>query len=127
MGDKKKPDMYAENKAVMPYGDNVSAPAIRKEDIVGWKQEQSIKTNHYFKARYDEIKEEYLKLMELFEWNELVYKSQYSFIPIKGNTYYLYQRKNDTLFLSLIEPQYWDQIFMGAFKLDSDDKWIKVD
>lgn len=123
----KKPDMYAEDKAIMPYGDSVAAPAIKQEDIAGWKIEQAIKTNHYLESRYNEIKEEYRKLIEMFEWNELVYKSQYNFVPIKGHTYYLYQKEDNRLFLSLIEPENWDQIFLGAFKLDSDDKWIKVE
>lgn len=122
----KKPDMYAENKAVMPYGDSVGAPAIRTDDIVGWKNEQAVKTNHYFNARYEEIKEEYRRLIEQYEWNKLVYKSHYNFVPVKGHTYYLYQKDDTNLFLSLIEPHLWDQIFIGAFKLDSEDKWIQV-
>ena len=28
----KKPDMYAENKAIMPYGDSVAAPKIELTD-----------------------------------------------------------------------------------------------
>jgi len=127
MASDKKPDMYAEDKAIMPYGDSVAAPAIRKEDIVGWKSEQAVKTNHYLQTRYNEIKEEYRKLIEMYEWNQLVYKSHYNFVPVKGHTYYLYQKEDKGLFLSLIEPTLWDQIFIGAFKLDSDDKWIKVD
>lgn len=123
----KKPDMYAEDKAIMPYGDSVAAPAIKQEDIASWKLEQAVKTNHYLESRYNEIKEEYRKLIEMFEWNELVYKSQYNFVPIKGHTYYLYQKEDNRLFLSLIEPENWNQIFLGAFKLDSDDKWIKVE
>ena len=37
------------------------------------------------------------------------------------------QREEDeTLFLSLIGPDEWNQIFIGSFRLDSDDKWTKV-
>ncbi len=43
----KKPDMFAENKSVMPYGDNVGAPAIRPDDVDTWKNEKVTKTNHY--------------------------------------------------------------------------------
>lgn len=126
MGTKKKPDQVADSPGLLPYASNVSAPAIKPDDIVGWKTEQALKTNRYFSTRYEEIKEEYRKLIEMYEWNELVYKSKYTFIPNKGSTYYLYQRKNEDLFLSLIEPELWNQIFIGAFKLDSDDKWIKL-
>ena len=126
MDTKKKPDQVADSPGLLPYASNVGAPALRPDNIVGWKTEQAIKTNHFFQTRYEEIKEEYRKLIELYEWNELVYKSNYTFIPIKGAVYFLYQRENEQLFLSLIEPEFWNQIFIGAFKLDSEDKWIKV-
>jgi len=123
---KKKPDMFAENKAIMPYGDSVAAPSIHPTDLTAYKQEKIIKANQYFEARFDEIKEEYKKLLEAYKWNELVFNSNFRFEPIKGHTYYLYQKKDETLFLSLIEPHLWKEIFIGAFKLDSEDKWIKV-
>ena len=123
---KEKPDNVADNPGILPYGSNVGAPAIKQTDVDTWKAEKVIKTNHYFKTRYNEIREEYKKLIKAYEWNKLVYESDFKFEPIKGKTYYLYQRKQG-LFLSLIEPEYWNQIFVGAFKLDSNDKWDKVD
>ena len=124
---KDKPDMFAENKAIMPYGDSVSAPSIHPTNISAYKQEKVIKTNHYFEARFGEIKEEYRKLLEAYKWNELVYNSDFRFEPIKGNVYHLYQKEDEKLFLSLIGPDEWDQIFIGSFRMDSDDKWTKVD
>ena len=125
--EKDKPDMFAKDKAVMPYGDSVGAPAIRPTNISAYKNEKVIKTNQYFKARFDEIKEEYKKLLESYEWNELVYSSDFRFEPIKGKSYHLYQREEDeTLFLSLIGPDDWNQIYVGSFRLDSDDKWDKI-
>ena len=126
MTKKKKPDNVADNPSILPYGSNVWAPAIKSTNIDTWKNEKVIKTNKYFKARYNEIKEEYKKLIEAYEWSKLVYESEFKFEPIKGETYYLYQ-KDTKLFLSLIEPEYWNQIFIGAFRLDSNDKWEKVD
>ena len=67
------------------------------------------------------------KLIENFEWNKLVYASDYKFEPEKGKVYFLYQKEDETLFLSLIEPEMWDKIFIGAFKLDSENKWIKLE
>ena len=117
MGTKKKPDMYAEDKAIMPYGDSVAAPSISPTNISAYKEEKVIKTNHYFEARFNEA----------YKWNELVYNSDFRFEPIKGKVYHLYQReKDETLFLSLIGPDEWNQIFIGSFRMDSDDKWAKV-
>jgi len=123
---KKKPDQVADNPGLLPYGSNVGAPAIKPGDIATWKLEKVSKTNSYFSARYEEIKEEYKKLIERYEWNKLVYESDFRFEPVKGKIYFLYQKDDGSLFLSLIEPELWNQIFIGAFKLDSEDKWEKV-
>ena len=126
---KDKPDNVADNPGLLPYASNVGAPVIKQDDVDTWKNQKVVKTNHYFETRYNEIKEEYRKLIESYEWNKLVYESEFKWEPVKGETYYLYQRSegNQDLFLSLIEPQYNEWIFIGAFKLDSNDKWEKVE
>ena len=126
---KDKPDNVADNPGLLPYASNVGAPVIKPDDVDTWKNQKVVKTNHYFETRYNEIKEEYRKLIESYEWNKLVYESEFKWEPVKGETYYLYQRSegNQDLFLSLIEPQYNEWIFIGAFKLDSNDKWEKVE
>ena len=122
---KDKPDMFAEEKAIMPYGDSVAAPKIDIPNTNAWVAQQSVDVNNYLSSKFIELKEEYAKLIALYKWNELVSKSEFSFIPIKGHTYYLYQREDEKLFLSLIEPEYWNQLFVGEVTLDSDNKWIK--
>ena len=123
----KKPDMYAENKVIMPYGDSVAAPRIELEDTNSWVAKQTVDVNNYLVTKFSELKKEYAKLIALYKWNELVSKADFSFIPVKGHIYFLYQRKNGNLFLSLIEPDFWDQLYVGSVKLDSDNKWIKVE
>ena len=122
----KKPDMYAEEKALMPYGDSVAAPKIDIPNTNAWVAQQSVNVNHFLSTKFLELKKEYAELIALYKWNELVNKSEFSFIPVKGHTYYLYQRENEKLFLSLIEPEYWNQLFVGSVTLDSDNKWIKI-
>ena len=117
---KKKPNL-------LPYGSNVGAPSIKPTDISSWKDEKVVTTNHYFSSRYDEIKKDYLKLMEEYEWNTLVYNAEFRFKPVMGKIYFLYQKDDGKLFLSLIEPNEWDKIFIGAFKLISDNRWEKTD
>ena len=124
---KKKPDNVADNPNILPYGTNVGAPAIKPNDVGVWRSEKIIKTNQYFEAKFNEIKEDYQKLIENYEWNKLVYASDFKFEPEKGKVYFLYQKEDETLFLSLIEPDMWDKIFVGAIKLDSENKWIKLE
>ena len=122
-----KDDNVAKKPNLLPYGSNVGAPSIKPTDISSWKDEKVITTNHYFSSRYDEIKKDYLKLMEEYEWNTLVYNAEFRFKPVMGKIYFLYQKDDGKLFLSLIEPNEWDKIFIGAFKLISDNRWEKTD
>ena len=122
-----KDDNVAKKPNLLPYGSNVGAPSIKPTDISSWKDEKVITTNHYFSSRYDEIKKDYLKLMEEYEWNTLVYNAEFRFKPVMGKVYFLYQKDDGKLFLSLIEPNEWDKIFIGAFKLISDNRWEKID
>ena len=75
----KKPDNVADNPGLLPYGSNVSAPAIKVEDINAWKQINSVKVNHQLQTKFNELKEEYKKLVEEYKWNELVYNAKFSF------------------------------------------------
>jgi len=124
---KKKPDQVADSPGLLPYASNVGAPAIKATNLTSYKQEKLVKTNKFFSSKYDEIKEEYRKLMESYEWNQLIYNSSFSFKPEKGVVYHLYQRSNQKLFLSIIQPNEWDEIYIGSFRLDSNDKWEKVE
>lgn len=124
---KNKPDQVADNPSILPYASNVGAPAIKPSNLTSYKEEKLVKTNKYFSSRYEEIKEEYKKLMESYEWNQLIYNCSFSFKPEKGEIYHLYQRNDQNLFLSIIGPTEWNEIYIGSFRLDSNDKWEKVD
>ena len=60
----------------------------------------SLKANKYFESRLNEIKDEYKKLVDEYNWTSLVYESTYSFQPILGEPYYLYQNKNKTIIIN---------------------------
>ena len=129
---KKKPDLVAWDEErgyysrELTYGSNNSAPVIKLDDVAGWKQTQAHKANKIFTKKYDEIKEDFKQLVNEVQWNEFVYSSKYSFIPVMGETYYLYEKADGNPFLSLIAPNEWNMKFIGATKLDSNNKWIQI-
>ena len=82
--------------------------------------------NDYFQSRLNELKDEYQKLVEEYNWTKLVYESSYNFQPIIGEIYHMYEKNDKTLWLSLIGPNEWDQPYIGSFKLLTDGKWEKV-
>lgn len=122
----KKPDNVADNPALLPYASNVGAPTIRPDNVDVWKQRSIHKVNKQLSTKFEELKQEYRKLVEEFQWNELVYTAKFSYEPIIGETYHLYIGKDGTPFLSLIEPHEWNREHIGSFRLDSNQKWIKI-
>ncbi len=86
----------------------------------------AVDANHYFESRLNELKGEYKKLVDEYNWTSLVYASTYNFQPIVGKSYHLYEGKDKKIFLSLIEPELWKQKYIGTFKLINNGKWEKV-
>jgi hypothetical protein len=122
----KKPDNVAETPGLLPYGSNVSAPAIKVEDITAWKSVNVVKVNHQLQTRFNELKEEYKKLVEEYKWNELVYNAKFNFEPVIGQTYHLYVGRDGNIFLSMVNPNEWNYEWVGSFSLDSNNKWNKI-
>jgi hypothetical protein len=59
-------------------------------------------------------------------WNEIIYSSDFNFEPVIGEIYHLYKRKNNKTYLSLIGPDEWKKECLGSFKLNYDNKWLKI-
>ena len=131
--DKKKPDLvvwdenngYYANK--LAYGSNLGAPAIKIDDVSGWRQSNVNDLNSRFKSEYEELFEKAKKLKEEFEWNEFVYtKVKYSFLPTVGHTYHVYKNDDGGFFMSIIEPSFWKKEHVGSTKLESTNKWLII-
>lgn len=130
---KDKPDnvVWDEEKGYyskeLTYGSNLSAPAITLDDVKGWRSKEVVGVSNQLGAKFEELKNEMVKLHEEFQWNQLIYSQvDYSFIPVIGHTYHLYKRDNGSMFMSLIEPGQWKKEHLGSFVLESTSKWKKL-
>jgi hypothetical protein len=112
--------------SILPYASNVSAPVIKPDDIDSWKQRNVHKVNKQLQTKFLELKREYQKLVEEYHWNDLVYHCKFSFEPIIGETYHMFVGRDGRPFLSLISPNEWSMEHIGSFKLNSEQKWIKL-
>ena len=108
---------------IKSYPTSVGAPGFEPIKV---DKSSSVSANHYFESRLNELKEEYKKLIQEYNWTKLVYESKYLFQPIVGHIYHLYEDKDKALFLSLIAPNEWDRPYIGSFKLQTDGKWEKI-
>jgi len=128
----KKPDLvvWSEEKGYypkeLPYGSNIGAPAIRIDNIDGWKREMADVANKFFDTKYDEIKIQLEELLKNVEWNEFVYNSSIGFIPIIGHIYHIYKLDDGSRLLSIISPEEWNMEFIASTKLDTNNRWIKL-
>jgi hypothetical protein len=128
----KKPDnvVFSEEKgynaSLLSYSTSVGAPVIRVDDLISWKSRGITNVNKEFENKFNELKIQYEKLMQEFEWNEIVYNAKFSFEPVIGEIYHLYVGDDGTNYLSIISPQEWNKEHVGSFKLNSDKKWIHI-
>ncbi|CAM4115787.1 DUF2452 domain-containing protein [Flavobacterium branchiophilum] len=130
---KKLPDQVVYDTALgyhanrLSYPTQVGAPVIQIDDVAAWKTRGVRQVNKEFEQKFSELKLQFEKLMMEFEWNEVIYKSKFSFEPVIGEIYHLYENKHGEHFLSLIGPKDWNKEHVGSFQLNSEKKWIKID
>ena len=114
------------NANILPYGSSVSAPVIKIEDISSYKQRNVKKIQTKFNKKYQELVDEYNNLVDEVKLNQVVYQSKFSFEPIIGHIYHLYYGNDGKYFLSLIEPEMWNQEFVLSVELNSEHKWVLI-
>jgi hypothetical protein len=130
----KKPDLVVFNEeknqydaSLKPYGTSASSPVIKPLNTESWKNDGIQRVNKQLKSKFDEVKKEYEALMEKFEYNDLIYNAKFSFEPIFGENYHLYNNKNNEPFLSIIAPEQCSFEYLGSFRLNTDKMWEKID
>ena len=130
----KRPDLvvFDEDKqrfdaAFRPYATNVGAPQIKLPNNGSWKNSQIYKANKHLKAKYEALTAEYDALLKILEYNELVTASKFTFEPLIGEVYHLYNNTKEQPFLSIIDPDSCDFQHLGSFRLTSDYLWEIVE
>ena len=120
--------MVVDEPQLMQYPTNVGAPAFMVPDVLSHKNERGVTATNYLESKFDELKAEYFKLVEMANDTDMVYNAVYNFIPTVGNVYHLYSNHNEKLFLSIIGPEEWDIAeYKGSFKFTTDNIWLRVD
>lgn len=100
-------------------------PRIVPQDLTSFKSRGIGKVERELQQELVELRERYLRVIDEFNWNKLVYEACYRFEPIIGDTYHLYEVNGDH-HLSMITPEQWSQRWIGSFRLNSDARWEVV-
>ena len=129
----KKPDMVVFNEetqqydaSLKPYATSASAPVIKPLNTATWRNDGVQRVNKQIKSEFEEVKKQYENLLKKFEYNDLVYNSKFSFEPIVGESYHLYNNRKQETFLSIIAPEQCNFEHLGSFRLNTDKMWEKV-
>lgn len=112
----------------LPYPRSTPSPRIVPTDLSSFKARGASKAQRVFRQQLTEMQERYQQVIDQFNWNKLVYESAFTFQPVIGETYHLYQmREGEGFSLSLIGPGEWSHRFVGSFRLDADGRWELVE
>lgn len=127
---KKIPDNIVFNYDTNKYDSNLknfpTTVGSQKFDPIKVDSSSSYDASNYFNSKFKELKESYEKLVTEIQWTKILYESEYSFQPITGENYFLYEKKDNKYFLSLIQPHQWEKKFIGIFCLQNNGTWKKI-
>ncbi len=126
MDEKKLPDSYVVDRRLKTYPTEIGSLNFKVDDIELFKINKTSKLKNFYNQKFEEIKKEYISLMNDIEVNERLYNCKYSFEPIVGQTYHLYLKDDGTEFLSIISPEEWkNKSLIGSYLYDSDGRWVE--
>jgi len=112
--------------AFMPYPVSTLSPPIVPNDLTSFKSRGLSQVERDLKQKLTEIREEYIAVVEQFNWNKLVYESEIRFEPIVGEIYHLY-RIRERYALSMVSPDQWFQPHVASFRLTVGRQWEVVE
>jgi len=111
--------------AFMPYPVSTLSPPIIPNDLTSFKTRGITEVQRDLQQKLTEIREEYLRVIDHFNWNKLVYESEIRFEPVVGGTYYLYAMRTGRA-LSMISPEQWPHRHLATLRLNMDRQWLVV-
>jgi len=106
----------------LPYPVSRLAAKIIPQDLTSFKSRGVSRVERELQQEMIEIQERYMEVIDAFNWNKLIYESQFGFEPVCGELYHLYDVEGKH-HLSMIAPEEWHQRWIGSFRLNADGRW----
>ena len=113
------------SRAFMPYPVSTLSPPIVPNDLTSFKSRGISEVQRDLQQKLVEIREQYLKAIDHFNWNKLVYEAEIHFEPVVGGVYHLYDIGGRRA-LSMIEPGQWPHRHLATVRLNYDRQWLVV-
>lgn len=131
-------EIYHKQLSVLPYSASVAGAVIKatEEGVIKHKALTAMEeqTNMQLEQIRKQIELLALQAQEIQKRKELslmIYNARLSFKPNIGQTYYLYEKKDESYMLSLVSPKEWGgagpfKRFVAAVQLLADHTWREL-
>lgn len=127
-------DKTTENPGLLPYASHIGSAIIRplesgKDKGLGMKAmyEQTDRNLNRIKEQVEVLIKQAQEIHDRIDFSEKIYQAACGFKPVIGQKYFLYERDDESRFLSMISPLEWgkrhDLQFVCAAKLLADHTW----
>ncbi len=131
-------DKITETPHLLPYAHHVGSAIIKPLDKGKTKGVAMKAMYQQTETQLTQIKEQVETLIkqaqaihDRIHISEKIYKADCGFKPIPGNTYYLYEKKDNSWTISLVSPEEWGRSipykFIATVELLADSTWKIVE
>lgn len=132
-------EIYHKQMSVLPYSSSSSSVAIRptKEGVIKHKalsamDEQTNMQLNQIRQQIELLAKQAQEINKRKELSLMIYEAKITFKPQIGQTYHLYQKRDNTNVLSLVAPKEWGgssgpfKDFIASVQLLADHTWREV-
>lgn len=131
-------EIYHKQLSVLPYSASVSGAVIKptEEGVIKHKaltamEEQTNMQLEQIRKQIELLALQAYEIQKRKELSLMIYGAKLSFKPNIGQTYYVYEKHDDTCILSLVSPKEWGQSgpfkkFVAAVQLLADHTWKEL-
>lgn len=128
-------DKMAENPGLLPFAHTVGSAVIKPEDtgkikgraVTAMRQQTELQLAQIYQ-QMQLLAEQANRIKQRVDISERIYTAVVGFEPLIGQTYYLYQRKDNTDVMSLVGPTEWGrskpfQKYVARVTMLADHTW----
>jgi len=130
-------EIYHKQLSVLPYSASVSGAVIKpteqgviRHQALSAMEEQTNMQLTQIRQQIELLAIQAKEIQKRKELSMIIYDSKISFVPVIGQTYYLYEKEDSSHLISMIAPKEWGKKapykFIAAVKLLADHTWKEI-
>jgi len=128
------PDKVTEAPHLLPYAHHVGSAIIKpidkgrvKGNSMAAMFQQTEESLHKIKEQVELLIRQAQEIHDRISVSEMIYKADCGIVPVIGQLYFLYERKNKSWVLSLVSPEEWGgkapYTYIARAELLADHTW----